>query len=159
LKPSYKDLIREFEEMFDKFRAFVAKEQLGDLSPNQWEVTYVDSFLQGEEWNSPEDWSRFLPGLFGQLFAYQGVRLEQRAAEWSFEIEPKLGRFHVAARMGRWHNQPADTLLLNMTARGPIGKQGVATLREGLDIGHEVSVNCFLKMVARETQAKWGVMP
>lgn len=153
LKPSYKSLISEFEDMFDRFRAFTVDNDLGELELNQWEVTYVDSFPQGEYWQSPADWGSLLPGLFGNLYAIPGLTLEQRAAQWSFEIEPKRGRLHIAAKPGNWRDDPRSSLLIDMTARGPIGNE-VKTLREGLDLGHQVAVESFLEMISKETRQR-----
>lgn len=156
LKPSYKELINEFETTFDRFRAFTEAQYLGELMPNQWEVTYIDSYPQGEYWQTPEDWSRILPGLFGNLFTATEIELEHRSAEWSYEIKPKRGRLHIAARPGRWGDDGQDSLLVDMTARGPVGKGGVSTWREGLDLGHQVAVESFLQMTSKDSRAKWG---
>lgn len=155
LKPSYKDLISEFEVVFAQFEDFVRSNDLGELELNQWEITYIDSFPQVDYWQTPADWSQFLPGLFGNLFTSPGLVLENRAAQWSFEIQPKRGRVHIAAQVGRWRDQQNDSLLVDTTARGPIGKGGVTTLREGLDLGHDVSVQSFLAMTSNDIKRRW----
>ena len=156
--PSYKNLIAEFEETFALFEAFVVKSGLGKLALNQWELTYIDSFPRDEYWQTPADWSAFLPGLFGNLFPTDGLDLvlEHRGAEWSYEISPKRGRLHMAAHSGRWSDDPRDSLLLQTTARGPVGKGGAETLRVGLDLGHQVAVESFLRVVNQDIQARWG---
>jgi uncharacterized protein (TIGR04255 family) len=155
LKPSYKVLISKFEEAFSQFERFVRVNELGKLELNQWEITYIDSFPQGDDWQTPGDWSRFLPGLFGDLFTAPGLALENRAAQWSFEIQPKRGRVHIAAQVGRWRDQEKDSLLVDTTARGLIGKGGATTLREGLDLGHDVSVQSFLAMTSDDIKRRW----
>lgn len=154
-KPSYKKLIDEFAATFTAFQTFVESQRLGELAPNQWEITYIDAYPQGEYWQSPDDWSSFLPGLFGGSFQVPGITLEQRAAEWSYTIQPKLGRLHIAAQPGRWGDEPRDSLLVDITARGPIDGTKVATWRSGLDLGHTVAVESFLKMTDPGLQAKW----
>lgn len=155
--PSYKKLIAEFEEMFSRFAAFAAKTGLGEPALNQWELTYIDTFPQGEYWNTPIDWATFLPGLFGPLFSTDGlgIGLENREAQWSYEIQPKRGRLHVAAGPGRAGEDKRDSLLLHMTARGPIGKGGAETLRDGLDLGHAAAVGAFLRVTSEEAKKRW----
>jgi uncharacterized protein (TIGR04255 family) len=155
---SYKKLIDEFEATFTRFAEFAEQAGLGTIAVNQWEVTYIDAFAKGETWQSPADWSKILPGLFGPVFQSEvpGCVLERRAAEWSFEIQPRLGRLHVETRPGRWGESKEECLLLEMTARGPVGRDGVKTLREGLDKGHEVAVGAFLQVVADHVKQKWG---
>ena len=159
LKPSYKDLIEEFEAAFGKFVAFCNQEGLGTIDVNQWELTYVDFFPMGKYWDSPEDWNRFLPGLFRDQPSaiVKPLRLERRDVQWTMEIEPKLGRLHLSAGIGRWKDDPNDGLVLNMTARGPLVPGKTPTLRAGLDLGHDISVRQFLSMVEENTKLTWGV--
>jgi uncharacterized protein (TIGR04255 family) len=154
--PSYRRLISEFEEMYKRFTDFVARAGLGAVAENQWELTYVDAFPQGEYWQTPADWSGVLPGLFGTLHSAEGLVLEHRAAEWSYEIAPKRGRLHIAARPGRTSEDQPPVLLLQMTARGPVGKEGAETVRAGFDLGHDVALGTFLRVTSGEAQARWG---
>lgn len=155
--PSYKVLIGEFEKRFAILKAFAAEHNLGPLQLNQWEITYVDAFPQDELWQTPADWERILPGLFGSLSTtdQSELSLEHRAAEWSYEIKPKKGRLHVNAQVGFLTESQKPALLLNMTARGPVNGNGIEALRDGLDLGHLVSVREFLAMVSPEIKAKW----
>jgi uncharacterized protein (TIGR04255 family) len=159
--PSYKKLIAEFEGAFAQFTKFVEKHDLGIVSLNQWELTYIDSFPREEYWTTPADWSRVLPGLFGSLFPTDGLNLclEYRGAQWSYEIEPKQGRLHIAALPGQWGDERQDSLLLQMTARGPIGKDGANSLRAGLDLGHDAAVEVFLRVVNEDLQKQWRTKP
>jgi len=158
-KPSYKDLIGEFEKMFARFVQFCDAENIGDVDVNQWEVTYVDCFPKGDYWTEPSEWGQFLPGLFRvePLAVNEQLELERRAAEWSFEIKPKLGRLHVSASIGQWNHDQTDALMLNITARGPLRPGYTNTLKSGLDLGHAIAVDQFLRMVSDETKQKWGL--
>lgn len=158
--PSYKELIAEFESTFAKFTDFVESAGLGKILLNQWELTYVDAFLKGDCWDTPADWPNFLPGLFSVLFPTDGLdlALDHRAAEWSYELRPKRGRLRIAAQPGHWGDEKRDGLLLSMTARGPIGGTGVESLRAGLDLGHKVAVETFLRMTHKSEQDRWGIL-
>jgi uncharacterized protein (TIGR04255 family) len=156
--PSYERLIVEFEQLFGRFTAFAKGIGHETVAVNQWELTYIDSFPKGEYWESLDEWATFLPGLFGPplLSAELGISLENRAAECSYVIEPKRGRLHIAASVGRAGEDPRDSLLLHMTARGPVGQGGYETLREGLDRGHDIAVGAFLRAVSEGAKKRWG---
>jgi uncharacterized protein (TIGR04255 family) len=155
--PSYKSLISQFEAMFGRFTTFAEQAGLGRVAVNQWELTYVDAFPQGEYWQTPADWSNVLPGLFGKLRSAGGLELEHRAAEWSYEITPKRGRLHLAARPGRMADGQQPALLLQTTVRGPVGKEGAESLRAGLDLGHDAAFQTFLQVIPDGAQERWGI--
>lgn len=160
LKPSYKELIDEFEKRFTQFAEFCQRESLGSVEVNQWEITYVDRFSKGEYWQTPDEWSNFLPGLFrGKAPTMtDSLRMETRDVQWTMEIEPKLGRLHLSAGIGRWKEDQTEALMLNLTARGPLVEGRTPTLRDGLDLGHRVAVEQFLVMVDEKTKENWGVI-
>jgi uncharacterized protein (TIGR04255 family) len=159
--PSYRQLIGEFEETFDQFSVFAERTGMGKPLLNQWELTYIDAFPKGEYWQTQSDWSTILPGLFGQLFPTDGLNLvlESRAAEWSYEMTPKRGRLHITAHQGRFGEDKREALLLNMTTRGEIGKSGAATLRAGLDVGHDAAMQVFLRVTSDDAKLRWGTKP
>ncbi len=154
--PSYRRLIAEFEETFARFEAFARDAGLGSVAVNQWEMTYIDAFPQGEYWQTPTDWPAVLPGLFGPLPLADGLVLETRAAEWNCEIAPKRGRLYVAAQLGQTPDSQKTALVLHTTARGPVGKGGADTLRAGLDLGHDAAIETFLRVTSDEIKARWG---
>lgn len=153
--PSYTRLIADFEDGFARFESFVSAAGLGEVAVNQWELTYIDAFPQGEYWETPTDWSAFLPGLFGTLRAADGLVLETRAAEWSYEIAPKRGRLYLAAQLGRTPDGGKPALLLQTTARGPVGRGGVDSLRAGLDLGHDAAFETFERVTSDEVKSRW----
>src|SRR5262249_38829815 len=51
--PRYKKLIDEFDALFGRFTSFVESAGLGRVTVNQWELTYIDAFLQNEYWKTP----------------------------------------------------------------------------------------------------------
>lgn len=158
--PSYTNLIAEFEQAFQQFVRFVGDAKLGEVLLNQWELTYVDSFPKGAGWQSPADWRNILPGLFSSPLPTDGLgvvlELDHRAAEWSYEIFPKRGRLHIAANYGPRDGSENDSLLLTLTARGPLASSDAASLRAGLDLGHEAALGAFLKATSANEQKRWG---
>lgn len=153
--PTYGRLAVEFEEYFGRFQSFVRGRNLGEVMVNQWELTYIDAFPHEAGWQSPGDWASVLPGLFGNPACAEGLNLENRAANWTYEIAPKRGRLHVSANTGRVADESRPSLLLQMTARGPVGGEGVGSLREGLDLGHEAALRTFLQVTSPAFQRQW----
>jgi uncharacterized protein (TIGR04255 family) len=159
--PTYKKLIGEFEGLFTRFEEFAKRQGLDPVEVNQWELTYIDAFPKGEEWENETDWGRILPGLFGNLFSTEGLNLTlvHRAAEWSYEIGTKRGRLHLSAALGQVQGDKRDALLLTTTARGPVGASGTKTLRAGLDLGHDAAYAAFDRIVSAATKKRWEKEP
>ena len=82
--------------------------------------------------------------------------MEKRRVEWSFEIEPAVGRLHVKAQSGKWGRDPKDTLLLDLTCRGPLVDGSLDSVRAGLDVGYDKAVDTFLRITPTELQERWS---
>ncbi len=156
--PSYHALIGEFQQKFQDFSRFVVEHDLGTLKLNQWELTYVDAFFKGEDWEAVEDWPHVLPGLFGELASLRDLRLslERTVVRCTGRLADRRGRLHLSAESGRvpWDDRPA--LLLRTTCRGPLSASDARALRDGLDLGHQAALGAFLKITADELKQKWG---
>jgi uncharacterized protein (TIGR04255 family) len=154
--PRYHKVLEEFDRHFAAFCHFVGEARLGEVVPNQWELTYIDSIPRGALWKTPADWSEILPGLFSAPVPVASVRLESFGGEWHFEIPPQRGRLHVTVQSARVGDDPTPVLLLQSTARGPIGPEGVSSVKEGLELGHQAAVDLFVGITSGKAQAAWG---
>src|SRR5262245_31566911 len=154
--PHYKSVREEFERHFGAFCRFSQEAGLGTIRQNQWELAYIDSIPRGSLWDTIADWHGVLPGLFARPQAVAGVGLESFGGEWHFEIQPRKGRVHVSAQLARVGEDPEPVLLLQTTARGPIGEGGAADLGEGLELGHQAALDIFLSITSDKAQKAWG---
>lgn len=155
----YENLIAMFEDLFGRFTKFCERHAIHTPLLNQWELTYVNSFPKKTYWQTPNDWTDILPGLFGNLFASDetNLQLDNRAAQWSFEIKPERGRLHINAQAAQLGDTTQDTLLLTMTSRGPVDKKVRDSLRNGLDLGHETILGAFKRIVNPGHFQNWGI--
>lgn len=118
---------------------------------NQFELTYVDAFYQGDMWNNLSDWKNISPQLFSALENLgHGLTVSNRSARWSFDLPDQFGRLHVNSTYGRpnLESSSADALLLNSTVRGPIDNK--CDLRDSFDKAHEIVVAFFKSAVSDE---------
>ncbi|MCI0461576.1 MAG: TIGR04255 family protein [Gemmataceae bacterium] len=153
--PHYRNVRKGFDHYFQTFCRFVTEAQLGEVAPNQWELTYIDSIPRGQLWDTPADWYKILPGLFPSGSVGDSVQLESLAGEWHYEIPPQHGRLHVSVQLARVGGDPTPVLLLQTTARGPVGEGGVANVGEGLDLGHRVAVETFFAITSADAHKAW----
>lgn len=156
--PRYATVRSEFDSMFERFQRFVRERELGEVRPNQWELTYVNHIEKGSLWQHPDDWAGVLPGLLGSIGAIPRRRLETIGGDWRFELEPERGRLHISLRHGKRKGEGEDEselLVLELTARGPITATPGFDLDNGLNLGHETIVKTFAAITSDEAQRHW----
>jgi len=151
--PRYERVRTEFDRLYTALESFVQDEQLGQLQPDQWEITYVNHVPRGPLWAAPADWPKILL-LLGQP-PEAPLLLEGFGGEWHFEIPPRRGRLHVTARRAQSDGTPPDDVLrLDLTARGPATDK--ISAGDGLNLGRQTIVTAFAAITTREAQTCWG---
>lgn len=158
--PRYTRVREVFLEQWSRLVDFVQRHSLGPVRPDQYELTYVNHFLHGEEWDSLADigkvfrdmaWAggkRFLP-------VPEGTFLSQ-----SFAMPGEKGRLHCTLRKARRTKDAREVLIFELTARGFPGGQDT-TGREAMlawfDMAHEWIVRGFVDLTSTAAQERlWG---
>lgn len=156
--PRYRTVRPEFNDVLTDFDKLVAEHNLGDLVPNQWEITYVNHIPKGEVWSEPGEWANLF-NLSGLAVVPEGLRFEGFGGHWHFEIEPQRGRLHVAVRHAFIGNtEKKEALVMNLTARGPIAKNQdtITAIDEGLNLGHDMIVKSFRDLTSQQAHDYWN---
>lgn len=153
--PRYKVVKPEFDELVSKFQSFLAEHQLGELVPNQWEITYVNHVPAGTLWGSPADWGTVFPGLGSATPEASMVVPDAFKANLRYEIPPHRGRLHIEVDHARSKTTNKDRIVVKLTARGPIRSEDGLSLDAGLDLGHECIVRTFAEVSSKEAHDYW----
>jgi uncharacterized protein (TIGR04255 family) len=164
--PRYEQIREGFSVTINQFLEFVAQEQLGDVRPNQWEVTYVNEIPKGTVWNSPTDWTFFLP-LGSFAVGTELLRSEAFSGSWKFVIGEQRGRLHVDwqhALRTRPEDESQEIIRLTLTARGAIERnkesqpaEALPQVFEGLDLGRDSIVHAFVTLMSQSANQYWGL--
>jgi uncharacterized protein (TIGR04255 family) len=154
--PRYPVVLREFEKTWRDLVRFFNDNQLGEVVPNQWEITYVDHIPKGTVWETPSDWAELFRAI--PLGIPQSeLKLETIHVKMSFEIPDKMGRLHLSIQKGSHEDQKSrerrDLIRLGLTARGPIND--VQSLEAGFHKGHAVLVDSFEKLTSPKAHKVW----
>lgn len=156
--PSYAEVRPGFDDYFALLVNTASDSRLAEVTPNQWEVTYVNHIHRGTVWERPEDWAN----LFGRSAPIAStpanLELESYSCETHFRIPPRKGRLHIHIRHARQDPPKGEELLVvTLTARGPIAKESGydLTLQEGLDTGHEAIAAAFESLFSEATLEYW----
>lgn len=157
--PSHENLLNEFNARFSDFKKFATDAGLGAIQPNQWEITYVNQILRGNLWNTFADWKNIFPWFNVPSDRFNDQQFDGFAGEWHLTIGDNCGRLHVSLRHARvQNNEMPETILLQLTARGPIDATINRSLCDGLAIGHRAIVASFENMTSSPAHAAWKKM-
>lgn len=158
--PQYTEVRPGFDGVWGEFQRFLADESLGEIRPNQWEVTYVNHIPKGPLWESPADWARLFRSPTTLPTSITSANLESFGGEWHYEIRPQLGRLHVQIQHARLSSPTSpEVLRLTLTARGPIRETESErlSLDEGLNFGRSTVVRTFKELTSDEAHSYWGL--
>jgi uncharacterized protein (TIGR04255 family) len=154
--PRYEKVKAEFDQSFAKFLDFLKEESLGELRPNQWELTYINQILKGGVWTTIADCGRLFRRPEMILPRLGDISLETFTLNWHGEIPPKRGRLHLDVQHGRFETPTGpETITITLTARGPANSN--SEVNSGIDRGHTVILGAFRDLTSDVAQAQWGL--
>lgn len=159
--PRFGTAFSRFKELCGLWKEFLVRVNLEPPSPAMWELTYVNRIKKGTLWNDPQDWPNILPGLWrGEFIAAEGLTMRGLQGQWVWDLSSLPARLYVESRPSTTSEKPPEeTLMLNLTARGPIRANG-ATDWEGiispyLNKGHELIVLTFDAITSDAAKQHW----
>jgi uncharacterized protein (TIGR04255 family) len=133
-----------------------------DLSPQIWELAYVNRIPRGTLWQKPSDWRQIFPsvcidwGASSSLGCLQGLR-----SKWVWDSANPRARLNVELVPRRFHvGSQEDSLMLQLTARGPIDSQtNEESLRVGMNHGRSMIVRHFDSITSDMAKQAWRRRP
>jgi len=144
-----------FERDLKTFTEFLASEDLGPMTINQCEVTYVDHIVAGEGWQTWSD----APRVFSFLGEFSQP-IEDGMFTLRFPIihrEKPVGRLTVEVQPALRESDERLMYVVNLTARGMMGMPGMTGEgREFLDLGRAAIVQQFAALTTPAMHSIWG---
>lgn len=151
--PRYDALRQQFDELFGRFQTFLARQGLGVLRPNLFEVSYINAIPKTPLWQDVTSWTDVLPGLLGPVRRTSAGSLQTVRGRWVFDLEENRGRLQVHLDHGR-NDAEGEIVLLRLMARGPVS-DSPASWGNGLDLGHEAVVRSFKELTSPAAHQHW----
>jgi uncharacterized protein (TIGR04255 family) len=157
--PRYENVRRKFIEALITFQQFLDREQLGELIPNQCEVTYVNHIVQGEGWDSHGQ----LEKLFTVWASQYSDSFLREPEEAGFSVRyiipseegPPIGRLHINVHPAFRREDGMPIIVMSLTARGrPLGVDHDDVL-SFLDTGRKWIVRGFTSITTNEIHKIW----
>lgn len=156
--PRYERVRQTFESELSRFGEFLSREQVGELNPNQCEITYVNHIASGEGWTNHGQLDDVLSLFSPQYTDKFQPTPEDAKVSVKFVIpngsEP-LGRLHVAVEPVFRSADDAPLFALTLTARGRPVAPGVAGVLGFMDTGREWIVRTFASITTPRMHQIW----
>ena len=154
--PRYDYVISEFESVLQKVTVFFSEFDLGELTPIEYELSYINHIPKGHGWNTIAD----LPKIFTD---YVWKRPQKRflpkpeKVTWTkeFQLPENKGNLNVSLKYAIRTEDKLPLLVLELKTRGideSVGKEG---LREWFDLAHEWIVRGFTDLTTPEIHEMW----
>jgi uncharacterized protein (TIGR04255 family) len=153
--PRYYTVIEMFRNHLSSFESFLKENGLGQITPLQYEMTYINHIPQGEGWETIKE--------IGSVFPDFAFRSDQRrflphpeAINWrtSFVLPDRSGRLHVTVRKTRERGSSRSILLLELTVRGIGDDKSLNGTWNWFNLAHEWIVYGFADLTGEEVQRK-----
>jgi uncharacterized protein (TIGR04255 family) len=150
--PGYSGVLEQFSIAYTKFTEFLNSEALPAMSPDVWEVTYIDHIPRGTVWQDWSDIPRVIPGLLGHCSSCGG-RFHSFGGNWGFGLVENRGRLQISLQTARTvADLPTDILVVRSTARGPVVDGSIFDL---LNHGRAAVVDTFMDVVSDSAKTYW----
>lgn len=155
--PRYRHVIHNFEEVFDTIKVFFEESTLGNFTPIECELTYLNHIIKRQDKETADELKR----IFKDFSWDKSPRFLSNPinVSWnlSFLLPGKKGNLMVSLHEGVRKEDNSPLFVLQLTAKG-IGhskdKQGI---REWFDTAHEWIVRGFADLTTESIQIEeWG---
>lgn len=158
--PRYESIRERFERDFGVFVSFCAEQSLGEVDPDQCEVTYINHIRPSSGWAHHGQLGRVL-SIIGEtggdfLPEAEDIRLTCRWHMTGTPGDPPIGRLHASAEPGFERKSGEPIMRLSLTARGAPGGKAVEDALQFFDTGREWIVRAFAELTTQSMHAAWG---
>ena len=117
--PGFPAIFEKFKEFYNRFGEIIKNLEIGEVSPLQYELTYIDQLMHGDGWDTLDDigkiYNLFINSQSSNLF-WSGA--ESLILQTSFPIQDLNGRLHLAISHRVRVSDQKQTLQTDFTMRG-----------------------------------------
>lgn len=154
--PRYSHVIKQFGSILATIESFFKEFELGDLNPIEYELSYINHILKGEEWNTIEDlpkiFSDFVWGQRAERFLPNPLNL---AWKTEFPLPEKMGRLVVTLNQSVRIDDKVPIFVLELNASGLNESADKKDFHKWFDVAHEWIVRGFTDITTPEAHQIW----
>ena len=153
--PGYEKVVENFERYLSCFEEFLAEENLENLVPKEYELTYINLIPKGHGWENPSDLANVFPNLLSPT--RQSVLLNDvQGINWQtiFGLPKGLGQLIVSIRNAQRVADKQQIIYIEFKA---LSSGSYKPIRGWFNTAHNTIAKFFSNLVNNEIQEKfWG---
>ena len=156
--PRYEHVRSEFREGLNTLEEFLRREDLGTLTPNQCELTYVNLIEPGAEWERHGQIGEVIPTVKARFSDQFLQEAESLNFNMTFRIPGKdgpIGRLHIQGGAGFLKEGLKPVIRLRLVARGAPEDPSLKSSFDFLDLAHEWIVRGFTSITSPQMHRIW----
>jgi uncharacterized protein (TIGR04255 family) len=153
--PHYESVQAEFVKLWKLFLEFTKKEELGSVTINQWELTYVNYISKGNEWTSMDDLQSIFSYWTGRPPKSYLPTPENVGVDVTYAFPKNFGRLHISFTPAFKKSDKTPIIRYNLTARGRLEQSDISSILASFDLGHEWIVNGFTDFTTSKAHEIW----
>ncbi len=152
--PRFDTVYSRFLKAVDTFSQFSQQMRIGDIVPVQFELTYLNMLVQGDDWATWEGIGRMFPGA-PSLKETPRLLDEPQSVNWvtTYNLPDQQGRLHVTLRSGTRNTDKKPALLLDLTVRGMPKLREQAGVDAWFQLAREWIVRGFYEITSEAVQS------
>lgn len=146
--PRYKKLFPRFLKSWKLLNDFIKDLGIGQLEPDQYELTYINHINKGDGWTDLSNIEKVFPEFQCKVGGCFLTEPEEVAWRRIYRLPKDKGRLRVSMQQATSIKTKKPVLTLNLTARG----FGKGALNDWFDIAHEWIVRGFTDLTGHNIQ-------
>jgi uncharacterized protein (TIGR04255 family) len=153
----YEFIRPRFERDWARFRSFLGRNRLP--SPDVWqcEVSYINQFLRGREWQDFNDISKLYPIWSNAKKTPLLSRAQMVTFATSYALPRDRGTLQFVSQPGVRRSDGTELIQLTVTAFGRPTSSEDSEIMEWLDLGREAVVQGFTDFTGEQVHSIWGM--
>jgi uncharacterized protein (TIGR04255 family) len=150
--PRYKNVINNFERVVDTVEAFFREFDIGELSPVECELSYINHIPRREDRNALDDFQNVFRDIVWQVSPRFLPNPTVINLELKFSLPDKKGLLNAKLNPAIRAADNVPIFVLDLTARGIGQSADRKGIREWFDTAHEWIVRGFADLTTEKAQ-------
>jgi uncharacterized protein (TIGR04255 family) len=148
--PRYSVVKEKFSKRFAEFEAFLLENQLGTVSPIQFEMTYLNHIPVGSGWETFMELGKVFPD-FNWRTSERFLPLPEKV-NWrtSFAMPDNIGRLHLSIQNGLRRQDKLPVFVVDLTVRGIGQERSTKDMWNWFNVAREWIVRGFADITGGE---------